>query len=145
MKSTILFLSVLLMVSALPTLLAGCGSRQQVSPRVSPQQVSDAVFSRYAQKYPDMGKSVKQGYLTKDAAYSLRYIAPQRQIMYQFTDAVEAKRVEIYARHIPEPEKHRLLIEYIRQNQMIYINAANAAGRRARQEEQALGHSPFAQ
>ena len=139
MKSTLSFSSVILIASAIPALLAGCAPRQQAK-----SHVSETEFSRYAQKYPDMGNSVKQGYLTKDAAYSLRYIAPQQKIMYEFTDKVEAKRVEINAMHIPKSEKRRLYLEYIRQNQPRYIDAANAAGRQAQQAEQASGHSPFA-
>jgi len=131
--------SLLLTVFVLSALLVGCGARQQVS-----SHVSDADYSRYVQRYPKMGDSVKRGFLSKDAAYSLRNIAPQRQIMDQFVAKVEAKRTEINARHIPEAEKRRLIREYMRQNQMRYINAANAAGKQAEQEEKVLGHSPFA-
>ena len=64
--------------------------------------------------------------------------------MDQYVSSVMAKEKEIYARHIPAAEKRRLIMEYKRQNEMRYINAANAAGKQAEQEEKTLGHSPFA-
>lgn len=143
MKSTILFSSFLLITSAIPVLLSGCAPRQQAQPHTS-AYVSEAEFSRYIQKYPEMGKSVRQGYLSKDAAYSLRYIAPQQKIMDQFTDKVEARRVEVNAMHISNIKKRWLVLEFIRQNQARYVDTANAAGRQAQQAEQVSGHSPFA-
>ena len=135
--ATILILSFIAFVLALS--LAGCGSRQKATSRVS-----DAEFARYVQKYPKMGESVRKGYLSKDAAYSLRVTAPQEQIMDQYRSDVTTKAIEISARHIPVAEKHRLVREYMRQNEMRYVNAANAAGKQAEQEEKTLGHSPFA-
>lgn len=126
-------------VLALALSLAGCGWRQK-----STSRVPDAEFARYVQKYPKMGEAVRKGYLSKDAAYSLRVTAPQEQIMDQYKSNVTAKGIEISARHIPVAEKHRLIREYMRQNEMRYVNAANAAGKQAEQEEKTLGHSPFA-
>ncbi len=139
MKSTLFFSSVLLVASAVPALLAGCASRQQAR-----SHVPEAEFARYAQKYPQMDKYAKQG-LSKDALYSLRYYAPQQEIMKQFTDAVEAKRIEVSTMHISDAKKHRLVLQYLNDIQPRYVNAANAAGIQAQQEEKKLGHSPFAQ
>ena len=137
LTTTTLAFSFIALVLALS--LAGCGSRQKAT-----SHVSDAEFARYVQKYPKMGEAVRKGYSTKDAAYSLRVDAPQEQIMDQYRSSVTAKGIEISARHIPVAEKHRLIREYMRQNEMRYVNAANAAGKQAEQEEKTLGHSPFA-
>ena len=97
------------------------------------QHVSGGDYESYVQKYPEMGEAVKHGKLSKDSAYALRNFAPQQKIMSQFEALVEARSAEIRAMHIPKAEKHRLMAEYIQQNQMRYVNAANAAGESAEQ------------
>lgn len=143
MKSIISIQSLSLTALVLSVLLTGCASRQEAPSHVS-SHVSDAEFSRYVQKYPKMGESVRQGHLTKDAAYALRLMAPQRQVMDEFKSKVAARAVEINTMHISEAKKSQLIREYIDQNQVKYINAANTAGKQAEQEEKTLGHSPFA-
>ena len=127
----ILFPLALLAVPTISLSLFGCAARQHTAE--AQQHVSEKAYESYVQKYPEMGEAVKQGRLSKDAAYSLRNIAPQQKIMSQFVALVDARAVEVHAMHISKAEKHRLMVEYIQQNQMRYVNAANAAGKAAEQ------------
>ncbi len=128
MKSNNLSVPISLIVLAASIFLPGCAQQQHIP---EGKHISEAKYQEYIQKYPEMGEKVKKGSLTKDAAYSLRNIAPQMKIMNQFEDNVEAKSAEINARHIPKSEKHRLIMQYMKQNQQRYVDAANEAGKEA--------------
>jgi hypothetical protein len=129
MNTTLVIVSILFVTFLTSTLLVGC--TQQHS---STSHVSDADYNRYAKKYPKMGESVNQGRLTKDSAYALRNFAPQEVIMDQYMADIEKKSTEINAKNISATEKHRLIVEYIHNVNAKYVDAANAAGKRAAQE-----------
>ena len=131
MRLKSLFLLSLFAVFAASLSFLGCASRQHTAE--AQQHVSEKDYKNYVHKYPEMDEAVKQGSLTKDAAYALRNIAPQQKIMSQFEARVEAKSAEVNAMHIPKAEKRKIMSEYIQKNQMFYVNAANAAGKSAQQ------------